>query len=75
VREIERVRGNPSSTCFSTTQHLEQAYDAGQQGCDCSVSGAQVCVTDATQRRVALLCEGQEPHWTAVNDGPCAPQH
>jgi hypothetical protein len=71
VREVSRVNGELSSTCFSPTQNLEHAYDSGSVGCDCYVAGPNLCLSDATGRKVALSCQGPAP-WRALNDGACA---
>jgi hypothetical protein len=70
VREIPRVNGVASSTCFSPTQNLDHAYDSGAIGCDCYTAGASVCLTDSTGRKVALQCPGGAA-WSALNDGAC----
>jgi len=43
VREIPRVQGQPSSTCFSPDHNVDHAYDPGAVGCDCYVPGARLC--------------------------------
>ena len=59
--------GATGSTCFSPTQNLSMAYQAGAKGCACnSANDASVCV-----QGVALICESNL--WLAVEDGPCMP--
>lgn len=54
------------SSCFSPTQNLDTAYRQGAVGCACKDGDASQCI-----QGVALICDGT--HWTAVEDGPCAP--
>jgi hypothetical protein len=68
VRELARVNGVPSTTCYSPTQNLERAYEVGAVGCDCTVSGTSLCIRDATGTDVALTCDTR---WMAIQDGPC----
>ncbi|HMI92121.1 MAG TPA: hypothetical protein VK509_12185 [Polyangiales bacterium] len=68
VREIARVNGVPSTTCYSPTQNLERAYEAGAMGCDCAASGTSQCIRDSTGSDVALTCDMR---WQAIQDGPC----
>ncbi|HET7543299.1 MAG TPA: hypothetical protein VFK05_25675, partial [Polyangiaceae bacterium] len=56
------------TSCFSPTQNLNSAYQAGAQGCSCdeAANPGGVCV-----QAVALMCLGSK--WHAVYDGPCSP--
>ena len=59
--------GAVGSACFSPTQNLSTAYQAGSKGCACNpATDASVCV-----QGVALICESSA--WIAVQDGPCMP--
>lgn len=67
--------GHTAKACYSPSQNLESAYAPGggkraARGCPC-VKGRDkdVCVTDGTGRRVALVCGNQG--WMSVEDGPC----
>jgi hypothetical protein len=60
--------GTPTS-CYSPTQNLDHAYDAGAVGCACADTGPGVCLDDGTGRLVALIC--QLGRWVAVEDGAC----
>ena len=71
VRRREMASGKASSTCYSPTQNLERAYEPAAVGCDCPQESAPLCRSDATGRKVALLC-GDDARWVAVEDGPCA---
>ena len=72
IQEVGRVDGAPSTTCFSPNQNLDDAYDPGAVGCDCTgnANGANVCRQDSTGRDVSLTCG---PNWMTVEDGACAP--
>jgi hypothetical protein len=59
----------PSPYCYSPSQNVDVAYDAGAVGCVCNSAPSQ-CVTDSTGRKVGLVCTNNA--WQAVNDGPCA---
>lgn len=64
--------GGIDDTCFSPEQNVNEAYDEGAIGCGCDDSKDRgQCVTNDTGRKVALVCEAGR--WTAVEDGPCAP--
>jgi hypothetical protein len=71
VRKHEKADGIESTSCYSPSQNLDHAYDAGAAGCDCRIRGAPgLCRQDSLGRFVGLLCSDQG-HWKAVNDGPC----
>lgn len=59
--------GGANTSCFSPTQGLSWAYDAGSEGCPCSEDLDRDRCIDG----VGLVCE--EGSWHAVEDGPCAP--
>ncbi|MGC4086792.1 MAG: hypothetical protein QM756_02625 [Polyangiaceae bacterium] len=56
--------------CFSPTQNLDVAYDAGAVGCYCDTTAKDVCRSDSSGRGVALECVAGR--WDAVEDGACA---
>jgi hypothetical protein len=70
VREITRVSGELSTSCYTPYQNLDDVYEPSAVGCDCgyNASGANICLPDSTGTDVALTC-GER--WTAIQDGPC----
>lgn len=65
---VNDAGGSPD--CYSPERGVEGAYDEGATGCTCDQESASVCVADAAERKVALVCEGGR--WQSVEDGACA---
>ncbi len=70
VREITRVSGELSTSCYTPYQNLDDVYEPSAVGCDCgyNANGANICLPDSTATDVALTC-GER--WTVIQDGPC----
>jgi hypothetical protein len=70
VREITRVSGEISTSCYTPYQNLDGVYEPSAVGCDCgyNATGANICLPDSTGTDVALTC-GER--WTVIQDGPC----
>ena len=65
VRRRETELGQPSSTCYSPTQHPERAQDTAANGCDCKPLSIPVCRNDGSGLRVNLECGAK---WHILDD-------